>query len=85
MLSLSSIPIKSKPGSKTNSNLREEKVIPKEEPFTSNKFKLFNGLELPGVLFHFSEIDPMLMDEFEKCLSSTPDISSIYYIIDKME
>jgi hypothetical protein len=91
LLSLSSIPIKSKskskskPGSKTNSNLREEKVILKEEPFTSNKFKLFNGLELPGVLFHFSEIHPKLMDEFEKCLSSTPDISSIYYIIDKIE
>jgi len=55
----------------------KSKTKPEESDFVSNKFKIFNGLELPGILFHFDKFPATLLNHFENSLNSTPVNSSV--------
>jgi hypothetical protein len=63
---------------------------PKSKPESSkppvnlitDKYKTKNGLELPGILFHFNKYSSGLMDHFNNSLNSTPETSSINYFVD---
>ncbi len=64
------------PDSQTKSKSKS-KSKPEESAFVSNKFKIFNGLELPGILFHFDKFPATLLNHFENSLNSTPNVLSI--------
>jgi hypothetical protein len=68
------------PESQTKSKPKSEESV-----FVSNKFKIFNGLELPGILFHFRKFPTKLLNYYENSLSSTPEISSVNSFVDWIE
>jgi hypothetical protein len=55
------------------------------DKFITDKFKTVSGLEIPGILFHFDKYSPELMNYFNNCLSSIPNIESINKFVDWIE